>query len=160
MAVSLSKGTAGNVAAQVAELEEQIRTLRQQERDDERAAAAAFVPSYSYAIERATSYADRYFHEEYVVYRVHGTVTNADAAPASYRPFEGSGAYLYNALSCHFVQSLSGNMHLPTPGFAANRDVDWPQVYGELSAYVMENPDGGDITDIVLRMRAAAGKSA
>jgi hypothetical protein len=145
-------------AVEIAELEQQIKVLRQQERESEKAALAAFVPAYAYSISRATTYGDRYFHEEYVVYRVDATVTNGDAAPAGFKPFEGHGAYLYNALACHFVQSLSGNMHLPTPGFGAHQDVDWPQVYGELSAYVMENPDGGDITDIVLRMRAAVGK--
>jgi len=143
-------------AQQIEELEAQITALRQQQRDDEKAALAAFVPVYVYDIAPSPTYGDRYLHGGYVVYRVAATVTNADAAPAGWRPFEGSGAYLYNAHACHFVQALSGNMHLPSPGFGQRGPLDWSQVYGELAAYLREHPDGGDVTDIVLRMRAAA----
>lgn len=139
--------------SEIKALEDRIAALRAEIREDQMRAAKAFVPSYIYTVAPSTPYGDRYLDPSYIVYKIEGTVTNADSAPAGYSPFQGSGSYLFNRAAGHFVQGLSGSMHAPTPGFGNRQDVDWTEVYAELSEFLAEHPEGGDVTDIIIRMK-------
>lgn len=144
-------------ADRITELEAELKQLRQQQREEQEAARKAVSPTYRFTLTPAESSGfDRIVDPSCELWRLTGTVTNREelvAVGASVH--EGGMNYLFNTLSGRFVLVVGGGqvwLHL-------SGDTVWgreahTEAFAELEAFVVANPEGGDVTDIVSRHRS------
>lgn len=136
----------------IAELERQLAEARAEDEADRRARAEGVEPIYKFTVE-IPSFRDKAFHPDYAFYDLRGVVVNEDELRAVGKvPFQGSGGFMFDQRAGRFICTTAGSFFTPTPGFRS-QDLDYNEIYGELAAFITENPLGGDVTEIVNRIR-------
>jgi hypothetical protein len=129
-----------------AKLEAELAALRKEEDAEKKALMASVKPVMKYTV-MPTPPRDRWDFlgdEMCVFYTIDGQCTNLDEVKATgaMSPHSGSMRYLFNLATSRLVCHVSGgNIHL-----AATHEA-----YADVSAFISEHPEGGDITEIVLR---------
>ena len=142
---------------------DQLRAMLREAEAAERKAAedakAAFVPVFTFTLtpDARQGGFDRLFEGSgCTYYRLHGTLVNADEAKAVGSTVEGGGAsYLYNELNNRFVGIMGGGrLWLSNGAFAEDEDA-----WKALSGYIKDNPEGGDVTNLVNDFRARIARA-
>lgn len=116
-------------------------------------------PQYGYRADLA-AFPDRHFvRGVYASYRITRIVLNREELEAvGARAEDSSGSYLLNRQAGHFVNAGGGTYFLPVPGFNSV-NLDYEGLYAPLAAWLVEHPNGGDITALCEQIiaRHAAG---
>lgn len=141
------------IDAQVAALEQRIRDLRKQQADELAERRKAVSPVYAFVLTPVEDNHHRLADDSCTWYELRGSVLNVRELEAvGIRPFEGAMRYLFNTLSGRFVTDAGGGsifLHL-TPDYRGNVDTE---AFAELAEFVVANPLGGMVTDIVEKHR-------
>lgn len=141
------------IDSQVEALEQRIRMLRKQQSDELAERRKAVSPVYAFTLILVEDSWGRLADDSCCWYELRGQVLNVRELEAvGARPFEGAMRYLFNRLSGRFVVSGGGGsifLHL-TPDWRGNVDTE---AFAELAEFVVNNPQGGMVTDIVERYR-------
>ena len=129
-------------------LEAELDELRKQETAERQARIDSVKPVMQYTV-RPTPPRDRWEFigdEMCAFYTISGECTNLEdvRAVGGREPFHGSMRYVFNLATGRLVCTTGGgNIHLAST----------QEAYADVSAFISEHPEGGDITEIVLRHR-------
>jgi hypothetical protein len=107
--------------------------------------------------------AERHFHEVYDdtcrLYKIDGAVANLDEAKAAGHPefnLRGGGMiYVFSNLSKKLIMATGGGtMYISSHSWGNEvREQSAQETADQISEFLAENPDGGDITEIITRHR-------
>jgi hypothetical protein len=130
----------------VKELELELREARALEDEERRERAKATKAVYQFTLKRVRDEAA--WHPVYddfcLLYRLTGKVLNvAELKSVGKIPFEGSMLYLFNGATGRFAAAISG-------GSIFTSD---PNAFEDLSTFVADHAEGGDVTEIIERYR-------
>jgi hypothetical protein len=133
----------------VAELRAELRAAEQAESEAKRVAAQAVKAKLVFTIRRNDSSFDKILDESCVLYRITGITQNKDELAAVGREARDGGMnYLFNIATGRLVCSMGGgNVYVKTGQWSSDKP-DWPTIRA-LEAFIVANPDGGDVTHIV-----------
>lgn len=139
----------------IEEIEAELRAARQAEADRVAAENAKYAPIYKYTIEPHDDQFDRIFDDTIKLYRISGICTNRDEAEAhGHRPFAGSMNYAYNTVTKKIIMAVGGGTIFISNSYYSKEDFA-TEAMTKVSEFVAANPDGGDITSIVVSHRKA-----
>jgi len=103
---------------------------------------------------------DRVYDSTCKLYRLVSTVVNHDEAKtAGHTELEmrnGGMTYVYNTLSHRLVTGVGGGTIWIGPTWMNEDDTSDVEAFEELNAFLLEHPEGGDVTEIVERFRNRA----
>jgi hypothetical protein len=126
----------------IEELRAELRAAELREAAVRREAAAKIKPVYSYTLEPVTDHFDRALIDNCRIYKFSGNVLNdAELLAVGRRPFQLGSRYLFSEELVRFVMCTGGG--------SFNEAMHSNECWAELSAFVVEHPEGGDVTDIV-----------
>jgi hypothetical protein len=137
----------------IAELEAQLRAAKQRKSEEDEARRKSVKPVYQFSLiprpeERRY---EKIIDSSIRVYRLEGKILNVDELAAAgwlKRDLESGGmSYLFNSLSGKIVMETGGG-RLYVSDWNHTRE-QYLAVMDELSAFVVANPEGGDVTEIV-----------
>lgn len=140
------------------ELEAELATLRQQEKDEVKARRESVKPAWAFILAPHTDRYDKIADPSCRWYRLEGVITNSEEyhEVGATKPQEGGMNYLFNTLSGRFVISGGGGtIYISLTGDSIFGRAADTEAFGALEAFIRENPEGGDVTEIVERGRAA-----
>lgn len=143
-----------------AQLREMLREAEAAERKAADEAKAAFVPVFTFTLlpdKREGNFSRLFEGSGCVYYRLSGTLVNKEEARAVGSTVEGgSMSYLYNTLNHRFVVAMGGGrLWLTNAAFREDEDA-----LSDLSAFIKDNPEGGDVTELVNSHRARITKTS
>jgi hypothetical protein len=148
------------VKKSIEELESALREAKEEARLELIARVASVVPQWTFAVavdEREALF-NRVYDDSCLWYRIEGTCTNreeAEAAGHSRDRLATSGmSYLFNTLSGRIVCSSGGGTY-HFGGFDKN-DPAHIRAINQISDFLVDNEEGGDITDIVAEYKATS----
>jgi hypothetical protein len=129
----------------VDEIKAELQIALQREKAEVQSAQAKVQPRFLFTITPVTDNWHQSFDETVVLYNLAGVLTNADEfrAVGKMQPSEGRMVYAFNTLSGSIIMGVSGGVYFITD----------PTAMKEISRFLVENPKGGDITDIMNRYR-------
>lgn len=143
-------------SAQITALEQQIKKLKEQDKQERIARLEATPKIMRYSIAVADDKWDKILDPECITYRVTGEVANrVEALAAGHNLDRDSGGmnYLFNKATGRFVMAMGGGtIYVGTFG-SDIPTVETTRVMGQLAEFVLKHPEGGDITDIVVEHR-------
>jgi hypothetical protein len=142
----------------VEELKAELQ-LAQKRLELERAALKDATPIvWRFTIAPATTSHHEVFDETCVLYVIAGEVANKEEATSVGHLITGEGrmVYVFNTLSGKLVMDIGGGTVYVSKGWGRDKSEDaFKKTMQELSEFIVANPNGGDITDIINRHRAA-----
>jgi hypothetical protein len=142
----------------VEELKAELQ-LAQKRLELERAALKDATPiTWRFTITPATTSHHEVFDEACVLYVIAGEVANKKEASEVGHLITGEGrmVYVFNTLSGKLVMDIGGGTVYVSKGWGRDKSEDaFKKTMQELSEFIVANPNGGDITDIINRHRAA-----
>lgn len=145
----------------VAELEAALRSAKQRDEADRKARLESVTPVYQFTLEPVAvqHFGEEIWDDTLCGYRLTGTVLNRDEMEAAGhgRVHEGGMTYLFNWNTEKFVMTLGGgSTFLSTRGtFAGPDKVEHAHAtLDRLARFVVANPKGGDVTEIVENHRS------
>jgi hypothetical protein len=141
-----------------AELRVAEQELKQREADERQAKMDATQIIMRFTIEPTTR---RSFQEMYddscLLYRLNGEITNLDEAKAAghsdHNLRAGGMDYIFNKLSGRIVTGVGGGTIWVGGGWGDKNADSARFTMIQISAFIVEHPEGGDITDIVEQHR-------
>ena len=137
----------------IAELEAELAQLKREDADARAAAAKAVQPVYQFTLVPTSDnwQTKGIWDESCVLYTLSGKVLNADEMKAvGNQLFQGSMDYLFNTATGKFIMSTGGGSIF----------LKSAEAFGELATFVVQNPMGGNVNDIVNRWRGSAAEAA
>lgn len=133
------------IKAELAEAERALQEQRQQ-----RLEATPIIMRYTVERDTQPYTVNRLYDEAVVAYSVSGEVVNSDEAAAAGHSLDrkgGSMTWLFNTLSGRIICSTGGGSVFF--GFPGDKSIAQLDAIEELSAFIAESPQGGDITSII-----------
>lgn len=148
-----------NLEAKLADLRNQVKEAEREVNRERDLVKKSITPIYRFTLAPAEH---RTHHEilddAIVLVRLEGVVENAEAMrEVGADPFQGGMTYFFNKLSGKIVTSEGGgNIWLSTDAsFSRSTEEreDARKTFDVLSKFLVENPEGGDVTEIVMSHR-------
>jgi hypothetical protein len=137
----------------IAEMQRELKTLQDQESKAKRDALKAFTRQWRFTIKPYDAKLDRIYDDTLVWYYLRGELLNADEYKALGGDVErsnGGMAYLYNTLTKRIVMSGGGgNLYIPS-GWNRSEQESIQDTFIKLAAFIADNPNGGDVTAIII----------
>jgi hypothetical protein len=142
----------------IAQLENEILELRRQKAAELEEIKKSVTPQYEWTLTPTVDNYDKIYDSTCKFYTLDGRCVNKHEAEAAGHSHiqEGGMKYLFNTLSGRIVGSWSGGTVWISKGgtsFSADE-----YTLANLSAFIVQNPDGGNVTSIILDHRARNGK--
>jgi hypothetical protein len=144
----------------VAKLERQLSELRAEKAEADKARREAVPVIMQYTISKLHP-EDREYRDVYDdtarLYKLEGRVVNKEEAEAvGHRPFTGAMVYVYSTVTKKIIMATSGGTIFISAGWTHRGPslAAATAAFEEVNAFLAENPDGGDITEIVTRFKA------
>lgn len=139
-------------ATELAELEERARVLRTEVDAEKRAKAAAVKPDYMFTVQPIKN--DNWtpvYDDTCCLYFIEGWVRNkAELEAAGNRvPITGGMKFYFNKATGKLIGSVGGG----TTYIGSGHPEIAQACYGEVSAFIVTHPDGGEITQIMNKYR-------
>lgn len=134
----------------VEELEQMLCDAKKQASDEARAKRESVVPQYTYSVLPVDDKFERIYDPSVAYYRVEGTCQNqAEIDAVGGKSFTGGMNYLFNSASGSIIGAFGGGtIHIGGKGFSrVSPEVD--VTIARVSAFIVANPEGGDITSII-----------
>lgn len=101
-------------------------------------------PQYKFTLSVRMFQHELIFDNSCVTYTLLGGVTNKEELrKVGKAAFEGAMGYIYNKMTQRFVMAISGGA----------RFVEDEECWAELSTFIAENPNGGDVTHIISKYK-------
>ena len=143
---------------EIARLEQELRDAKKRASDEMAARKAEVEKVYRYTLSIDTKPYDVMLDDTVLKYRLEGEIVNLDQCiEAGYSESElkvGGHTYLFNTLSSRFICGIGGGyVYL---GF--DRDEGTRERFERLAEWVVDNPEGGDVTDLVNELRKGMKK--
>ena len=146
----------------VEQLRAELKRAEEAEKQKQEERAKACPPIWRFTITPDNSKFDRIYDDTCRLYRLSGVITNKEETEAAgnhiFSGSEGGMSYVFNSLSGKIVMGVgggrifvSGRTWNPNP----DEDNSAVETFEKISAFIRENPEGGDITDIVNEHREA-----
>lgn len=144
------------------QLRKELKNAEAREAAEFEAKRRATPPIRKYMIELMeisnNSSFDYVYDDSCLLYRIHSFVTNKEAAEAagwssSWDLNAGGMTYVYNTLSKKLVMGTGGGNIYIGPSWNKSDDTSHIRAMEEINAFLQQHPEGGDITDIVMRHR-------
>jgi len=135
-----------NRQQEIEDLRERLSSLMAEEAADLRERQREVQPWYKFTLEPHVDTWHDVFDPQCRLYRLMGRLQNADELRKVGKvvPTESAGmTYLWNGATNHFVVAIGGGTI-----FAKDR-----QTWDDLSTFIVQNPEGGDVTGLVNRER-------
>lgn len=147
-------------AVRIARLRAELAEAETAEREAAKAAVKAFVLDWRYSIKPVTPRTgvsfDKMYDSSCARYNISRTLLNREEAKAAgvpdYETREGGMDYYYNKLTCRIIGSTGGgSIYITEDWFHKNGEKDGADERAMLAigAFLIGNPRGGDITEIV-----------
>lgn len=134
----------------IAQLESMLRKARQREADAKDIKKAETPIIWQFTIELNDDKWDTLWDKDSCFYKIRGRVLNEEEAKAvgHHVGFTGDMKYVYNMLNHKIVCAVGGGTSFINGGHNGE-DASARQAFDELNEFLIENPEGGDITHIV-----------
>lgn len=137
-----------------AELREAEQVLEQREKAELKAKLEATPIIYKFTVSKADNRRREIYDTSCLFYEIKAEITNRDEAKAAGHPEHcmrvGGMTYAFNALSGRIVCEVGGGTIWIGSGWGSDEQYDSAQrAMVKVSQFIVDNPDGGDITDIV-----------
>lgn len=151
------------VSSRVADLRAQLAEAEREEQADREARKAAVKPIHRYTVKPAKRGMrhDRLYDDAVVIYELRReTVNRAEAEAAGHYGWEvedGGMSYYFNKATGKIICSTGGGSLYISENFDSPDDGLAASAFARISAFLADNPRGGDVTQIVetfQRMRA------
>lgn len=141
----------------IAELRSLLAQKEEEEYDAKKARRESVKPVYKFVMELVPDDGwDRVMDDSVKTFSLNGYVLNkAELEEVGAEVVEGGIRYLYNTLSGRIVMRLGGGRIWV--GDFGRSDVGAAETYEKIEEFIKANPDGGDITEIVLADRKSRG---
>ena len=144
------EGAPPSRAEEIASLTSRLMELKREEDAEKQALRDSVKPIMKYTVTPTPVKGSWDFigDEMCVFYTIDGQCTNLDEVKAvgGQVPHSGSMRYLYNLATSRLVCTTGGgSIHLSAT----------LEAYAQVSAFISEHPEGGDITDIVIATRSS-----
>jgi len=136
-------------------LRAELKALEEQEEKDKKTRRAAVKRVWRFVLVPSKSGSLHQIRDSAVVrYRLEGTVVNAEELKAvgNSEDFYRTGGmnYLFNTATGRIIMSEGGgNIYIPD-GRWGDSAIDAEQTFAKLDAFLATNPDGGDVTEIIV----------
>jgi hypothetical protein len=135
------------------ELRAELKLIEQEEAADKAARLAATPVTMKFTIMPAKDRWTKMYDSTCVLYELNGQVTNADEAKAAghyEHELRGGGmTYVFNTGTGRIVCGTGGGTIWVGGGFAGQSDESAAWTMIQISAFIVQHPEGGDITAIV-----------
>jgi hypothetical protein len=143
----------------IEEIRAELRAAEQELEAEKRAAREAVKPAYRFTLLPVTDRENKVYDDTCRVYRLEGVVLNEDALKAvgAYHPGNGAMRYLFNTGTGKLVTALGGGTIYVSRRWGNADDGSDVIAMAELSAFLVEHPEGGDVTEIVEAHRQRRG---
>lgn len=135
-------------------LETAIADLRRQQREEQETLKAETPIIWRYRIrpDARVPFGDELWDDSLRFYRLEGWVQNRkEAEAAGHDISEGGMSYLYNTYTEKLVMAYGGGRVFIGARWGTPDNGSTERVVKELSAFLSEYPEGGDITGIIAR---------
>ncbi len=138
----------------VAELREQLRDAEERESAERKAKMEATPIVWRYTILPANDPWQEVYDDSCLLYELKGEITNADEAKAAGRPDHsirpGGMTYVFNKLSGRIVTSTGGGTIFVSGRYGGeSKKAAAQEAMRQISRFLRDNPNGGDITEII-----------
>lgn len=146
-----------SITDRIAELEAELKATKELARMEADAIRESVTPEYRYTVGPIDDKFDRIYDESVVQYRIEGVCTNQEAVDAvGGKSFTGGMTYLFNFASGRVIGAFGGGTVFigSRGGFQRGSDEE-VATFDKLSSFIVTNPDGGDITEIIEAHRAS-----
>lgn len=152
-----------NTTDRIAKLEKAIARLRAEEANESLARRNQVKPLYRWTLTPTERKYDAIFDPDVSLYKLDGVIVNKDelsAAGWSDRDmFQGGMAYYFNHATGRIIAATGGGSVWVSDGGFKRDTPEIRRTFDELSTFIVTDPDGGDVTDIILAHRARTNKS-
>jgi len=152
------------------ELEAELKALRQRKADERKARleATPIKMLYTFAPSTKQPSFEEVYDNSIKFYRLEGIITNRKEAEEAGHNLEHAGqggmTYLYNTVSGRIIMNIGGGqVHLGGARWAYGKEdtgavqASMLRAIAELEEFIAVHPDGGDVTDIVVRHKRVRG---
>lgn len=141
----------------VEEIEEELRAAKARDAADKKALAKATPILMRYEIGVSARHLfDRIYDNQVCLYTIRGICVNLDTATAAgHNVRTGAMDYLFNKATGKIIMSYGGGYVYVDGGFGNRNNPISVATFDEINAFLAVNPEGGDITKIVVRYKAA-----
>jgi hypothetical protein len=139
---------------QIADLEGQLKLIRQRREDALKVLRESVVPVYQYEIRLdQRDHGDKIWDQSVKMYRLTGVCLNQEEVDAvGGKTFTGGMSYLFNTATGRIIMPTGGgSIFIKASGWyrSPNEVDDTDQAYSELSAFLVSHPEGGEVTHLV-----------
>lgn len=141
---------------QIADLNVKLKQLKEQERKAKQEALNAFQKEWYFTISplEKSSRWDRLYDDTIEWYTLSGIILNAEEYTAlGGDPKTGSMNYLYNKTTKRIImRDGGGSIYIPEDSFGSRGKFqdNVAEIYAKLGEFISLNPEGGDVTDIIV----------
>jgi hypothetical protein len=143
----------------IEDIEAELRQARAARDAEQKAKREATPVLRRFTILPATprGFSEEMFDDSCMLYELRSEVTNKEEAKAAGHPEhdfrEGGATYVFNKLSGKIVCMTGGGMVWISSGWKEDHKESAQHAMPKISALIVNNPRGGDITDIVSEHR-------
>lgn len=124
----------------IAEIEMELKEAKEAERKELEAKQRAVKPQYEFVLVPTSKLDLKVYDSTCQLFDLIGIVMNKAELRAVHKAvFEGSMTYVFSWMSKRFVNEMGGGSVF----------VDSPACWSELSKFIVDNPSGGNVTQIV-----------
>lgn len=142
----------------IEEIEAELREAKRQQKLAQEQLAATVPPKYVFTVEpvKNPNSWDRLFDDTMKLYVISGTCVNREesATAGNYVAPDGSMRYVYNTRTYKLVCSVGGGTSYVSRWHFDGTDYE-AETMQKISDFLLHQPEGGDITDIIEAHRAA-----
>jgi hypothetical protein len=142
----------------IKQLEAMLKEAHKREDDAKAEKKAATPVIWEFTIMPSDRHGDKIWDDNCCFYEIKGRIVNEAEAKAvgHHIGFSGSMVYVYNKLSKQIVCDVGGGTSFINASWGGDSE-SARKAFDEVNAFLIDHPEGGDITDIVNRHKQRMG---